>query len=124
MVRPLAPPSATTAVPSHFVPLQHGPWLSRKVWTPGRRWTCAGLLTLSILLPLGIPVRTVSFVLGFLRYGGTFFVLCLLLGVGIGLFGEAMVVRTRQYCPACLRYMTRGAHVCPFCHFHPSSPHA
>jgi hypothetical protein len=23
----------------------------------------------------------------------------------------------RQYCPDCLQYMTRGAHVCPFCGF-------
>ncbi len=29
--------------------------------------------------------------------------------------------RNRQYCPDCLSYMSRGAHVCPFCGFRDAS---
>lgn len=117
-----ASPAGTT-LPHSFVPLQDGPWLSRRIWTPAVRRGVLGLLALSMLLLLCIPAYTTSFVLGLLRYGGTFFAFSMLLSLGIGLVGETLTARTRQYCPECLRYTTRGARVCPFCHFRPGHPH-
>ncbi len=123
MARSLVPPLATTAVSTHFVLLQDGPWLYRRVWTPSRRWGFFGLLTLSIVLPLWSLARTTTFVLVLFLYGGTVLALSMFVGVSVALIGDAMVACNRQYCPRCLRYMTRGAHVCPFCHFRPS-PHS
>jgi hypothetical protein len=73
----------------------------------------------------------VGLVLGVLGYGERidphatssllFFVLLVgIIGMLLGplaLLGAWIQGRSIQYCPDCLKYMTRGARVCPYCGF-------
>jgi hypothetical protein len=88
-------------------------WLQPKVWTPGLTWAVGGagstlLLSVLIVLPFYNPpvALFLTLVASLILFMVPFVFLALLLER-----------RTRQYCPDCLQYMTRGARVCPFCGF-------
>jgi hypothetical protein len=84
------------------------------------RWGLGGvilvLLVLVVLNALVAAARVSDAVIGMALLvcgAALLFLLCFFVGI----------VRTwswnaqHQYCPDCLRYMTRGANVCPFCGF-------
>jgi hypothetical protein len=105
--------------PRQFVFLDQGPWLRQH---PLAQRVC-GVLCLGALgvmvVVAGVLVQRAPGYHGdstpvwlFLGAGITAF---LALGVFVGLLSHD---RTHQYCPDCLKYMTRGARVCPYCGFH------
>lgn len=101
-----------------LVPIPGEAWLQPKVWTPGLTWAVVGalstlLLSVLILLPFHNPPVALFLTLVGLCLGASM-VLFIVPFVFLALLLER---RTRQYCPDCLQYMTRGARVCPYCGF-------
>jgi hypothetical protein len=107
----------TPGIPRHLGLLDDGPWLRDR--TAVRVW--GWISVLSVLVVIGAlcvfpladsrsALATALFVV--LLFGG--------IGVLFGPLGTIMLWlqgRVIQYCPDCLKYMTRGARVCPYCGF-------
>jgi hypothetical protein len=106
----------TPGIPRHFRLIDDGPWLRDR--TAVRVWGWLSILA-------------VGLVLGVLGYGeridphatSSLLFFALLLGIIGMLLGPLATLtlwlhsRSIQYCPDCLKYMTRGACVCPYCGF-------
>jgi hypothetical protein len=100
-------------------PIAREPWLRDKPST-ALKWllaiAAAFLLLTEVLSPFlhdMAPTNPLGMLVFFLMLAAVLY-LCvgpLLLAV------FALRRKQRQYCPDCLSYMNRGAHVCPFCGF-------
>lgn len=95
-------------------PLDGSPWLRYLVWNKLTCWSMLLWLGGSLSLLMLAPVTPGWGVLLLVSVGVASVVA---LGLIFGTFAELVY----QYCPECFSRMTRGARVCPFCHFRPSS---
>jgi hypothetical protein len=107
----------TPGRPRHLGPLDDGPWLRDR--TTAR--ICGLISVLAVLVVLGVLGSGARIDPRSPRSSILFFVL--LLGVIGGLLGPLGTIilwlqgRLIQFCPDCLKSMTRGARVCPYCGF-------
>jgi hypothetical protein len=108
-----------TRHPRQFVLLGTGPWLRPHPFLK----RCIGLIFLVAVLTLVVtivrmqrvpPVSDPGNILMALFFGAGGVAAAALLTLG----GLWIQDSERQYCPDCLKYMTRGARVCPYCGFH------
>jgi hypothetical protein len=107
----------STQHPRQFVLLGQGPWLRLSpVSRRGFGVLCLGFVGAMVVLWIlleqqAYPFSPTSHTLVTLLFvaGGLAFVTLL------GFVELLRHDRTHQYCPDCLKYMTRGARVCPYC---------
>jgi hypothetical protein len=107
----------TPMIPRHLGQLDDGPWLRDRTAVRFCGWMC--LVTVGVLIgslvvgPMIDPRSTLAIImLGTLLFGALGVVLCPLVMLGVWI-----QCRSIQYCPDCLKDMTRGACVCPYCGF-------
>jgi hypothetical protein len=108
----------TPGRPRHVGLLDDGPWLRDR--TAVRIWGWISVLSVLVIIgalaafpPPGAARSDLATLLLFVLFLGG-------LGVLFGLLGMIILwlhSRSIQYCPDCLKYMTRGACVCPYCGF-------
>ena len=108
-----------TQHPRQFVLLSQGPWLRLSpVSRRGFGVLCLGFVGAMVVIWILLEQQAYQF-------SHTSHTLVSLLFVAGGLafvtlLGFVELLRhdsTHQYCPECLKYMTRGARVCPYCGF-------
>lgn len=101
------------AAPHRLRLLEEGPWLRCCVWNAVTCWSMllwlGGTLTAMTLAPV-TPGWGVLLLISLVLASVVTF------GMIVGTFAELRY----QYCPECFSAMTRGAHVCPRCHFRPA----
>lgn len=113
----------STQHPRQFVLLGQGPWLRQHpIVQRVCGVVCLGALGVMVVVA-GVLVERAP------GYHGDSTLVWLLLGAGALAFFSLMGFvellshdRTHQYCPDCLKYMTRGARVCPYCGFREEQP--
>ena len=103
--------------PRHLGLLDDGPWLRDRtaVRLCGWIWLVAVGVVIGALVvgPLVDDRPTLAMALLLTMLLGAFAAVC----SPLAMLGVWIQCRSIQYCPDCLKYMTRGARVCPYCGF-------
>jgi hypothetical protein len=119
--------SIPARVPTYrLVPIENEPWLCIRSLTPiviGVLCGTGGVIFATLMLFAWARAGLVSSNATAPNALAGILLLLSCLGVVLSLFVllqwwiTSALRATRQYCPDCLSYMTRGANVCPFCGF-------